>query len=414
LSVITNAVIETNLGSGTGFVTDLQPTVALLDDGTYFVASMMYSSGTPQIIRMWHLASDLSVLGTADITFALHQSPIPRAIAIAGNKVLLISQAQDRYYSSGWFNTRTYQSWIVDCNSLAPFPAAPTVLFTTTTTTYAYDYNGSFNYVYDRTADRVVITCRDGSYKPVLQVFTASTGVMLCEIPTGIVMTQGVVGLFMDPIDSTKFVMTTATVTTSTPNSPGLWNFTVAADGLSGSYDGQTTLPGAPDPPYGYQWATAVGSPYIFGGIIDNGKYYSFTGDYVGDLITSGSVVANPSIPVSSPDGKILYQYVEVTDGAVYSGEFWCVVDQSATPPVLESLALPYFGIPADPGAVSSGYYPCVVANPTNGEVVAVTSIVGADVDYTTSVIAWKIQGPGNKPNLSGQLLDNRVRFTGV
>lgn len=68
---------------------------AILEDGTMFVAVQMDSANgdTPGFIRMWHLDKYLTVLGTHDEPWGTIVSvtgdPIPLAIAVKGNQVIL-------------------------------------------------------------------------------------------------------------------------------------------------------------------------------------------------------------------------------------------------------------------------------------------------------------------------------------
>jgi hypothetical protein len=79
---------------------------AVLPDGTFFVAVHMQPATTGGgFIRMWHLDTDMTVLGQHDETFADSVTPMGNtseiAIGLDGNKVMLIvnSDSGDRDYT---------------------------------------------------------------------------------------------------------------------------------------------------------------------------------------------------------------------------------------------------------------------------------------------------------------------------
>lgn len=99
------ALLYTAISGSTTYVEEefypFGPTAStILDDGTIFVASHMFSNydtSLPGFIRLWHLASDLTVLGSTDLPYdqvtKAQGNPAPFALAADGNKVVLLVES---------------------------------------------------------------------------------------------------------------------------------------------------------------------------------------------------------------------------------------------------------------------------------------------------------------------------------
>jgi len=390
------------------------PANAILSDGTYCIAAWIEESGN-QLIRVFHLSADLTVLGSADIdTGLVYCWPTPYLVALPGNKVFMASRLQLRYgYPTTW------ASWVMDCSGSVPVPGVTIPM--ATGYNFSYDSSGIFD-VYDQANDRIILTVTTHYPEHVLvQSFRASTGALLAEMDTGEYRSgRRVAGLYIDPNDPTKFKVPFGV--------PVIYDFTVALDGTSITYDGVSTYSGTtPD------WVLAGGSPYIAGGggfiTPDSGRSTVEYWDYSGTVLASaGRAVSDyPNYNGDSAclkDGQYLVNVYEETDGSVgiyrtykHHGLF-VGVDQLAVPPTIELLELSFYGLPSGQYYSTTAFWDqaaMVTADQASGIILVTmttfTAMPSYDPEYY-SLFVWVIQGPSSKPNLSGAALGDRVRFT--
>jgi len=401
---------------------------AILSDGSFFVANWVedFRPGNLDygVLRLWRLDKTMVELGRADITWPVPAAgtenvPHPYAIGIGGMKVLLI---RSLYRSVGTI----YGTFIVDCSGNVPV-VGPEVSFDGSNQP---TYGGSDSPIstYDQGTDRVLVACWSPTVGNLLQVFRGSTGVLLSEHFPG--ATRSNIGLHMDPADHTKFTL-------STDRSQHL--FTIALDGLTGSYDGA---------PEGYttsDWIVAATSPYVKSGLIVEVSGSPMNSIHYRDLAGADLV---PAVPESTDGYTVMWQgwgslgarqehglyYYEMghsnTTAPYYenSNEGRLVaIDNSGATPVMEVLALPYFGVPPVDTVTLSVGSTTISADPVSGLILIATTLLSRVYDYPVQVgggtrqypgsyfyttLAWAIQGPSMTPNLTGQLLEDRVRFT--
>jgi len=199
------------------------PATAILSDGTYLVASRV--EDTTELVRLWHLAADLSVLGSTDIVLGATDSPSPYLVA-TGMHAVLVTRV-------GWTPTKTFATYLIDCTGSTP--SAGTAVWQSTSVEPAYDSAEVFH-VYDPATSRIVILS-DGIGNCSVQVFNSTTGALLSEVvATG--ASRYPIGLYMDPADHTKFA--------GYDNTPERISFTVALDGSTCSFDGISAMAGIP------------------------------------------------------------------------------------------------------------------------------------------------------------------------
>lgn len=106
---------------------------AILPDGSLFAASQIVSNFTHGQVRMWHLSSDLTVLGQANVEHPIgipdeyrDRRPVPFAVwTTAMNVLLLMEMLGDDDDGTTWL----YSS-IVDCSGDVPVPGAETAIST--------------------------------------------------------------------------------------------------------------------------------------------------------------------------------------------------------------------------------------------------------------------------------------------
>lgn len=403
------------------------PANAILSDGSYCIAVWIEESGN-QLLRVYRLGKDLTVLGYADIdTGRTDAWPTPYLVALPGNKVFMVSRMGSPYTPL----TDTWASWIVDCSG--NIPAVGPIQPMTTSLIPGYDSGGIFD-VYDQATDRIILASTEGSgiWDPpmIIQSFRASTGVLLAEALAG--SASNPIGLYMNPNDSTKFKVPTKW-------SAAVLDFTVALES-SVTYDGVT---GAISP----NWPLAGGSPYLTGG---GGFIRSSGWDYItspGSSGTveywdySGAVLASVTRPLDyHPDedgdaaclmsGRHLVCVYEEATGSGYREQpkhgLFVGVDQLADPPTIEMLELPYYGLPTPLPTDPPGwwdYYTTTIAEWPQAAIVTADQGSGiilvtmttytcppSGVEYY-SLFVWVIQGPTDKPNLSGGPLGVDVYF---
>jgi len=395
---------------------------AILSDGSFFVANWVEDMRPGVldygVLRLWRLDKTMVELGRADITWPVPAAgtenvPHPYAIGIGGMKVLLI---RSLYRSVGTI----YGTFIVDCSGDVPV-VGPEVSFSGVNQP-TYGGSDSPISIYDQGTDRVLVACYN-----LLQVFRGSTGALLSEHIPG--ATRSNIGLHMDPADHTKFTL-------STDRSQYL--FTIALDGLTGSYDGA---------PVGYttsDWIVAATSPYVKSGLIVEVSGSPMSSTHYEDL--AGVDLVPPS-PESTDGYTEMWQgwsslgarqehalyYFEMSHNGVV-GPYYensnegrlVTIDNSEPTPVMEVLALPYFGVPPVATVTLSAGSTTISADPVSGLILIATTLLSRVYDYSVALggtqqyptnslyttLAWAIQGPSNMPNLTGQLLGDRVRFT--
>lgn len=408
---------------------------AVLPDGSFFVACwiedwVVHAGDTDLgVLRLWRLSSALTVLGTVDIPHP-HEDPygriVPYAVTTTGMNVLLLASIV-----VGGDGTAVRTAWAVDCSAETPVPG-PEV---PTPNAEGWQSYYALYSLYDGATDRVVLA----SGGPLLQVFQGATGELLWQADATATESsfEYPIGVAMDPADHTKFAV-------GGGDGDFTYLFTAALDGASGSYDGKTVVVTPPSLAYGFSWPLAAGSPYLAGGpaILDeewddvsdnNGIFKVF--DAAGALVAS--YTESPDAGVNAIGGSAtlgagrhlitLYEtyFRDVAYGAPGGfGARLVTVDQLATPPVVEVLDLPYFDLPPTGSGVNAGQ----TVSFTDRVGSAATSqglglvLVSATVQtkagsypdnvFMNTLMLWAIQGPSDKPNLTGQLTGVEVRFT--
>jgi hypothetical protein len=376
--------------SGTGPNPWGPPAIAILSDGTFLVASEIQD--TLESVRLWHLADDLSVLGSTDIAMGASDRPTPYLVATGMHAVLITRVA---------FSPATYATYLVDATG--PNPSVGPAVWQSTSVKPAYEQAVMFH-VYDLVTNRIVILSDGNSPScSVLQVFDSTTGALLSEA-VAIGSSGYPVGLYMNPADHTKFAGYDA--------SPQRLNFTVALDGSSCFYDGITTIVG------GGAYSGAVGSPYIPGGpgLIAESfspvlgvNFYAADGSVSASYAMVGSEYVNlfgPSVTLADSSLILYLELANAADASAFDG-FLIAVDQSVVPATMEHLSLPY--------PVSGYSYVFDIAHMDVDQSTGIILIGAMLYDFGAGLVSsvlWVVQGPVMTPNLTGQLLEDRVRFT--
>jgi len=144
--------------------------------------------------------------------------------------------------------------------------------------------------------------------------------------------------------------------------------------------------------------AEATSAPYPV-------SYYAADGTVPASTAGAGGEYVNQMGPsITLADDSQLIAYAEMTNGTWFEGRLFAV-DQSVVPATMVQLSLPY---PA------AGYsYVFDIALMAVDQITGII-LIGATVNNsgTVSSVLWTVQGPALLPNLTGQLLDDRVRFT--
>lgn len=401
------------------------PVTEILTDGSFFVASAFHGPDYPPGsnngagIRMWHLSSLLEVIGVPVDLGPFLEAGInggsecyPVGMAVGKNRVLMVSTGA--FFSNDHFNANQY-SWIIDCSGTSPVVQTTHMFYNNGTQVGQYDSmeNSCF---YDAATERAFI----GSYGRAaataevvaVEVFNATTGQRLAsgkgDKGGRWYGGSGCIGLYMNPLDSTKIVAIDPYVTTGTSSGYTVeFSFTVPLDGSSVTCTGSQVLPRELG-----GWQFAAGSPYISGGpgvIADdatskNVNYYGPDGTI---LFSSPHTIYYTGDNLSTDNGRNLIGWFE--DG----GPGWkdpygvlFIVDQTSR--TMEELNLPFFGSPGGPQSADNPQQTLSADSGGN------TLLLGANVqtfDYKTySLLLWVVS---RGPNLAGQLLDDRVRFHG-
>ena len=179
-----------------------------LTDGTVFVVQWtLLGTGETEIIRTWHLAADLTLLGTADIAYTTepYSNVGMWVVPLPDNQVMLGNMMTE------W--PCTYATWVIDCSGVAPVSSTPRYV----TSTLSPDWSDSTpTTFYDRATGRIVVACNDYDtldpdpydmyYQPLdVQVFQVSTGALLSELR--IMQNAAALAIHMNPADSTDFTI---------------------------------------------------------------------------------------------------------------------------------------------------------------------------------------------------------------
>lgn len=422
-----------------------QPRSTCLSDGTYLVALGMEDAYSGQsLARFLHVDTDLTVLGQMDLVGPdddyntisdLDYFYGLQIVATSGNHAVMISPVFDDSHDGHLTPYhRTYATWIIDCTSAVPSIAAPVYFISAYTGPPQIElaYHWGAPVLYDPETDRVIVAFSGNVWMPdfgsvppdydsphsadrrtVLQVFQASTGVLLSETTPDTKdarFAYGPYGLWMDPADHTQFsVMVGYTPTSS--SKPAYRQFTVSLDGLSGSYDREIDFADS-------TWNVGGGrSPYdgSGGGIFDSGALFDLSYAQLTPSVLNASDVWNEYW--STQHGYFLDTYLEMYAGSYpynFSGMFVRINLESMT---AEAYPLPYGplmgyeSIDIQPNTQYSfgGMQPCF--NPVNGDVAIFTGIYNDNTYNDHKVIAWKFAGP-DKPNLTGGPLGVDVYFS--
>jgi hypothetical protein len=305
------------------------------------------------------------------------------------------------------YSPATYATYLIDVTGTTL--TVGSVLSMATALVPQYGASVPFH-IYDPVTGRIMLLATDGSGtdSTMLQVFSASTGALLSEAkaPGGGVTPTG---LYMNPADHTKFAGFDA-------NEQQL-NFTVALDGSTCTFGGHSDMALL----RGGIYPGAAGSPYITGGpgLIAEAtsgvypvNYYAADGTMPASAAGVGGEYVNLFGPaVTLGDAKHLISYAEMDNNiggygvlGGFEGRLFAV-DQSVVPATMVQLSLSY---------PTAGYsYVFDIAHMDADQTTGII-LIGAMVKNGTVVssVLWTVQGPAMTPNLTGQLLADRVRFT--
>jgi len=366
-----------------------QAGVAMIDDGSYLVAAVI--AGATDVVRLWRLAAtDLAILGTADVAVTVSSGyPAILLVPLPGEKALMLYGTGD---SGGPVST-----WVVDCGPLVPVVATPVV--TASEAVYGAFYSAAW---WCRIQGFITIVGRSRTGAVTnIQTWTDG-GVLVSEL----VDTDGeeVAGLWVDPADPAKGVWV--------GGSGGHHDFTVGTDGTLTAASRSAWVPLLGD------YALLVGSGALMAEAWDSGAHHyvlnlqDFSGTAIGAPYAEG-----PWQDLVWPSG-CAFGSTRVVGGGPVSNDTYSLgyayrfdaLDFSVTPPAMDHLILPLPAplVPLD-GDVT-GLFGQVGADYLTGRIL--TSAVHVSDNAGADLSVWLIQGPANMPNLSGQLLDNRVRFT--
>jgi len=442
-----------------------QPSLAVLPDGTFFMAQWIetWISGVQQgTVRMWHLSESLAVLGTVDVEHApipigdprnpystpLSRAPVTYAVATTGMNVLLLVDLRTDGAHEDY-------ACMVDCSGATPAPGSEVsipvhpvldlwadppqvicdvatdrviILVTTTVVTYAtggtygqpdvsYLWQPGVGWAYGTAANR-----------PAVVVFKMSTGTYLSTARVEAAYGDTGIGVAIDPTDSTKVTVTTVF--------PLRYDFTVSADGTTTTYIGPGPViatPGAIHLYGGGRWnypqvAGAPFAPYA-GGIgtedwpVDHNLLYWIENGVDVASLSEGSDGQYTNVP-GTRDSLMSGRYALTAQewgAGTWPNYFGCRLyswDQ-ASPVAVEILELPYFDVPpfvSGTGPVTVSWLSSggtMAVDQTSGKIIVATNVVTQlSPTDSFSTLVWAIQGPSNMPNLTGQLLEDRVRFT--
>lgn len=171
--------------------------LAILSDGSFFASVWIENNdgslGSNNLLRMWHLSSDLAVLGTIDQINSFYFSPY--AIPLRNNKVLSILQALNSDAGRSRFHVT-----IIDCSGDVPVLES-TVIHEPEVFWMRWGSSGSPMHILDFPNNRAILMTSGG-----IQIFSTITGESLgklaftCDMP---------MDFQRDPSDLTHFVAVT-------------------------------------------------------------------------------------------------------------------------------------------------------------------------------------------------------------
>jgi hypothetical protein len=391
-----------------------QVIVTTLSDGTFFVV-VPVRRDSANYMRLWHLDWSLSVMGSIDIVAGGEWSPdddwwSPYAVATSANKVLLIIDHEP----TGSVTT-SGTTWVVDCSDAVP---VITTMTTVSLDETIYEWGDNVR-LYDAATDRVFVGAVDHDLA-VLQVFSGTTGEVLCEVlAENARYVSGVpAGIYLDPNDPTRITMPALPWSDSGAYHVKHLNFTVSLDGRTGHYDGKS------DRGFRGSWWGFGGSPYLStgGGWLTESlpydvpysiQYLDYSGRVLASHVESGtSRVELYGDLVTYNDGRYLITAMEVADDSDETNAhhmLW-VVDQLATPPTIEALALPWGITSPNPKGNNNGQVTTMDISQMDGTVVVATGVKITDSIYAT--LLWTVCEM-TVSDLSGQHLSTDVYFHG-
>jgi len=374
----------------------LTSTTAVLSDGSLFMATDEVS-----ILRCQRLTTALDIIGTADVVDDFYSY---HAIALPGQKVLLV----------GTRGTDHHLSRVVDCSGEVP------VIGDAKTFAYSTDIPSWFQF-------------SNYNYSPVhyrhpssgFTVVGVSTYMMVWDDDgnlkwQGIPFNDNVVcaGVWPDPSDATKGVFAYAGYIAGVVF--GYVGYALADDG-SATFTSLVQFPASGDPGADTP-AALIASPYLDGPALLGSDFNYVAGRYLDHLLDKTGAV------IQTIDTTPYSQLVSYAGAGLGGGRMVGAVDMESDlggyqvwlaglgfstgqPSTLEYLQLPILA--PNPTDLDAMWTPFISADGMTG-LVFVSMVASSDTDGHSRLLCWVIQGPVNMPNLSGQLLDNRVRFTGV
>lgn len=415
-SILDYAVLANSLDSSVEPEPYRRSSNAILADGSVLVAAHFEDApgyAGYGFLRVWHLSPTLAVLGTLDI-------PTPTggdsSVMVAdGSKALL---ALKDYASN-------VLTWEIDGAG-----AAPTILTSAShvSISYGYDYFATPTVRLLNGLAVVAMGYGDGT-GGVLQLFSGSA--LLSEIDIALV--NDITGLWVSLTDSDHIAVTGRAYASgySDPR-PSHWQeYVVSETGFVLVTD--NLVAGDPDST-GYSdsfVALASGSPFLPTPTIlgidtpDTMVTATYQVRDFGATTTVATVLANDA-GGNNGSGQFIPglngRYATFASTYTYpdpsgQGQF-VAVDPTVVPPAIEILTLPVTGL-AHPGIstglafIDPGDWQASYSLATGVIAISATVKTNEGPNYW-SVVVWLIQGPANTPDLSGRLLEDRVRFTGV
>jgi len=399
---------------------------AVLTDGSVFLACHFALwtgfgwNSTGCGMTIWHLSPTLDVLGSIHLDEMGYTAKT--AVVISGSKVLLICTD----FGSG------ERSYVIDCSDDTP----SIVSQNDNSVTSWLGYNES---------DTAAATCFIPSLGIVLVAVNQYYGSVDCLQSfdeNGVLLQELTVGygypyeMHLSP-DKTecKFVVWN-------PDDYTVHVITVGGIGSIMSVTSDVTeidLYALYDWRGRYWWPIASGSPYGSHGsiVMDDDAYgisdtqeqsgdwsWSYGGSTMDDLGKTnydtiyghiGTMMGERSVSVTTATYLYLGPGSWEDDSAHHR---FVGVDYSTYPPVREELLLRYEDIGAGDISNDDPMYasPSITSDYASGRICVSSTKQTQAVwqgDYTARLAVWIVQGPSTGPNLSGQLLDDRVRFWG-
>lgn len=272
--------------------------LAVLSDGTFFASVWMEqnavgSTGYP--LRMWHLAKDLSVLGTVDVVS--NYSFVPYAVPLSGNRVLSICST----VQGGDHQTTTS---IVDCSQAVPVPG-PITTFPVGGFRMVANGHGGPQHVLDLARNRVIVGSLGG-----IQIISLITGGLL---GTWVNSSWTPMALAQDPANPFHYVAASESAVD--------WDFTIAADNtitLNSSFN-------VPPGPLPYQYPLGEAPLPLPTAVISNNGGPLYPQWPAGDPVNIYGGLP-PNVVVSKTSQDNLYQYFKGSSNVLASfdsGRIW-------------------------------------------------------------------------------------------